>query len=147
MWSEVKFKFWNNIETVCKLHLRDVSSAYCNTLHGIKISNWSVNVDARLDRFVSVFVQLVSPRAVDRCYCSDHGQLLALVCMWEWEPPSSPPLGVINVNSPAELKTLSLLCLGLIASRGAAEQHLAPNCDCSTRTALVARGDIAAVKL
>lgn len=60
--------------------------------------------------------------------------------------PPSPPYGVINVNSPAELKTLSLLCLGLIASRGA-EQHLAPNCDCSTRTALVARGDIAAVKL
>lgn len=145
MWSEVKFKFWNNTDPVCKLHLRDVSSAYCNTLHGIKISNWSVNVDARLDRFVSLFVQLVSPRAVDRCYCSARGQLLALVCMWEWETP--PPLhGVINVNSPAELKTLSLLCLGLIASRGA-EQHLAPNCDCSTRTALVARGDIAAVKL
>lgn len=64
----------------------------------------------------------------------------------ENERTSPPHSGVINVNSPAELKTLSLLCLGLIASRGA-EQHLAPNCDCSTRTALVARGDIAAVKL
>lgn len=129
MRSEGKLKFWNNTDIVRQFYLRDVSSAFYNTLHEIKISNRSVNVDAGLDRFVSLFVQL------DQCYCSSCGQLCALVCMWERElPPPTLSVRFINVNSPAELKTLSLLCLGLIAPRGV-EQHLAPNCDCSTRAA------------